>query len=169
MRFGILLMGALAASVQMTNASGPWTNEPAGAKPFLDCPFNSIAECGLKDGYASAAITKDATAPVSPANVMQSRISAGANTGGVEVHYYMPQIVREIFVGLIWRTNPAFYGRQVENKMFFVRGPRSNGLFGLYGPPGGPFYIAFTHNASNLDNSHTCQLDLGLYCPPNLG
>lgn len=155
--------------------AGVWTNEPAGAAVVLDCPFNSVSGCGILDAYSSSRIASDSSAPISASNTVQSTIYAGNSSGGMQLNYVTPKVNREMYVGLMWRTNPQFYGRQVANKMFFVRGPGSNGFFGLWGGPGGgnasgsPFFVAFGPNVSNVNNSHTCQLDLGLYCPPNVG
>ena len=155
--------------VPQSYGAGVWTNEPAGASVVLDCPFNSVSGCGILDAYSSSQIASDSSAPITPGNVVKSTLYAGNSTGGMQLNYVTPQVNREMYVGLMWRTNPQFFGRQVANKMFFVRGPVSNGFFGMYGGPGGGFYIAFGPNVGNLDNSHTCQLDLGLFCPPNAG
>lgn len=159
-----------------------WTNEPAGSTVVLDCPFNvkptpsrDAAGCGIENFYNAGSIVQDGTAPLSPSNVFKSAIAAGQSSGGSQLNYVTPQTYREMYVGLKWRTNPEFYGRQVANKMFFMRGPASNGFFGLMGGPGGgnaagsPFFLFFGHNSSNVNNSHVCAGDLGLTCFPNVG
>ena len=150
-------------------AAGVWTNEPAGANVVLDCPFNSVQGCGILDAYASSQTTSDSSAPISPGNVVKSTIYAGNSSGGMQLNYVTPQVYREMYVGLMWRTNPQFEGRPVGNKLFFVRGPGSNGLINMYGPVNGPWAAFFGHNTASLDNSHVCQADLGLICPPNVG
>ena len=118
----------------------------------------------------------DGSAPLSPSNVFKSAISAGASTGGSQLNYVTAQTYREMYVGLKWRTNPEFFGRQVANKMFFMRGPASNGFFGLMGGPGGgnaagsPFFLFFGHNSGNVNNEHTCGGGAGGFtCFPNAG
>lgn len=166
-----LLLALFAGSTPF--ASTTWPNEPAGSAQLLDWNFDRVADGvwpGMKDIYSSGRIVSDATAPLSPSNVMKSTIAAGANSGGVQLDWIAPGQYKEMYVGLWWRTNPEFEGRTVANKMFFVRGPSTNGFFGIFAPPKSKtmtFY--FGHNSGNLDNSHTCALDLGLQCNPNVG
>lgn len=154
-----------------------WTNEPVGSSTVLDCNFSSTpGACGIQDIYSSAIQDSDGSAPVSPSGVIRSTIYAGNKTGGMQLNYVTPQVYREMYVGLMWRTNPEFFGRQVANKLFFVRGPVSNGFFGMMGGPGGgnaagsPSFIFFGHNSGNVNNGHTCGGDAaGLTCFPNVG
>lgn len=186
MRLSILIaLMILAASPSWAQV---WPNEPAGAGLIVDCPFNSKptpthdpAGCGIGNFYNAGSIVQDATAPLSPSNVFKSAIQAGQSTGGSQLNYLTPQVYREMYVGMKWRINSQFFGRQVANKMFFVRGPQSNGFFGLMGGPGGgnaagsPFFLFFGPNVTNqvgqpgaLDNSHTCG-GSGFTCFPNVG
>ena len=53
--------------------------------------------------------------------------------------------------------------------MFFIRGPETNAYFGMRGCPGCPQrQFGWSHNASNVDNSHICG-DGGFWCYPNVG
>lgn len=153
-------------------ASAQWTNEPAGSTTILDCPFNSVSGCGIQDAYSSSRIVQDSSGTVSPPNAVFSRIEAGATNGGMQLNYVFTQTpVRELYVGMIVRTNPEFQGRTVGNKMFFMRGPGMNGVF-LYDNDSlsaGTGPMIFAHNTSGIDNSHTCALDSGLACFPNVG
>lgn len=154
-----------------SQAAGVWTNEPAGASVVMDCPFNGVQSCGILDAYSSSQITSDSSAPVSPGNVVQSTMYAGNSSGGMQLNYVTPQVYREMYVGLMWRTNPQFQGRQVGNKTFFVRGPSANGvfLFNNSALVGGTGPMIFSHNTGGIDNSHACALDIGLACYPNVG
>lgn len=160
---------ATALALSPARAAGVWTNEPTGASVVLDCPFNSVSGCGILDAYATSQIAADGSAPISPSNTVKSTLLAGQTAGGMQLNYVTPNIYREMYVGLMWRTNPQFEGRPVGNKLFFLRGPGSNGLLNMYGPVNGPWAAFFGHNTASLDNSHTCQADLGLICPPNVG
>ncbi len=153
-----------------TQAAGVWTNEPAGASVVLDCPFSGpSSSCGILDVYSSSITTQDASAPVSASGVLQSRMAALEIYGGMQIGITFPQTSREMFVGLMWRTNSAFSGRSANDKMFFVRGPVTNGYFGMKSCSGCPQrQFGWSHNASNLDNTHTCG-DSGLWCYPNVG
>lgn len=149
-----------------------WTNEPAGSSTVLDCNFSSTpGACGIMDAYSSSIPATDATAPVSPSGVIKSNMPAHSGFGGMQLNYVTPQIYREMYVGLMWRTNPQFQGRPVGNKMFFVRGPQNNGvfLFNNTALNNGSGPMIFAHNSGALNNSHACALDLGLACYPNVG
>lgn len=147
-----------------------WTNEPAGSSVVLDCNFSSTpGACGIQDVYSSSFQDTDASAPVSPSGVVRSTLPALSGFGGMQLDYVTSQTYREMYVGLMWRTNPQFQGRAANsNKLFFVRGPMNNGVFSMYGPIGGPFQLIFGHNNGSLDNSHACSFDLGLICYPNV-
>ena len=154
-------------------ASADWPNEPAGSTKVLDWPFdqtqNGKGAGYVWDVYSSGRIVSDPTAPLSPSNVMKSSIAAGATSGGVQLEYVTPQFHNELFVGFYWKTNAQFEGRTSANKLFFIRGPEGNGFWGLGGSPGDPTgNIYFGHNTAGIDNSHTCQADLGLICGPNV-
>ena len=151
-----------------------WTNEPAGSSVKLDCSFSSTpAACGILDAYASSIPSSDATAPISPSGVIKSTIFAGNSSGGMQLNYYLPQGNREMYMGIMWRTNPEFQGRPNSNKLFFLRGPQANGvwIFGNSALVNGSAPLIFGHNTGGglLDNSHACSADLGLLCFPNVG
>lgn len=165
----LTLCSELVAATTQSHAAGVWTNEPAGASVVMDCPFNSVAGCGILDIYSSAIPDADGSAQVSPSGLIRSTIYAGNLTGGMQIGYATPQLNREMYVGLMWRTNPQFYGRPQHDKMFFVRGPQTNGFFGMRTCPGcSQRQLGWGFNASNGDNSHTCS-DTGLWCYPNVG
>lgn len=148
---------------------GTFQNEPAGMTTLLNHPFDVAVGARMEDTYRSTQIVTDASAPLSPPNVAIHRLPRLAREGGGELHYASGTVYREMFVGMMWRTNPEFQGRAGNNKMFFVRGPNTIGFFGMYGTmTGGSNQILFTHNDAALDNSHACAADLGLLCYPNV-
>lgn len=166
----VLTLCAGLVGAQQSHAAGVWTNEPAGASVLLDCPFNSLNGCGILDVYFSSQITSDSSAPVSPNSVVQSTLHAGNASGGMQIGIAFPQTYREMYVGLMWRTNPQFEGRLVGNKLFFVRGPGMNGVF-LFGADrltNGSNSMIFGTNTGGVDNSHACSSG-GLLCYPNAG
>ncbi len=153
-----------------SHAAGVWTNEPAGANVVLDCPFNSVSGCGILDVYSSSTIASDSSAPISPNGVVKSTLYAGNSSGGMQIGISFPQTYREMYVGLMWRTNPQFEGRPQGNKLFFMRGSGTNGVF-LFGADrltNGSNSMIFNHNTGGLDNSHTCGSG-GYMCYPNAG
>lgn len=157
---------------QQSHAAGVWTNEPAGASVVLDCPFNGApSSCGILDVYSSTVQDSDGSGPVSPSGVMRSTIYAGNSAGGSQLNWVAPQVSNEMYVGMLWRTNPQFQGRQVGNKMFFVRGPSVNGVYMFNGGAlvGGQGRMIFSHNTASLDNSQACANEQGFTCFPNAG
>lgn len=142
--------------------STAFPNEPTGATNLVDHHFDNFT--GLLDAYNSQsggtlAIVTDATAPVSPSNCMRSRLPAGALHGGCQLNKSLGGPYNSVFVGLMWRTNAQFQGRIVANKLMFLRGPDTNGYFGMFGGPNAGssnFYIAMGINTSGL-------LDANLY------
>ena len=152
-------------------AAGVWTNEPAGSSVVMDCPFNTVQGCGILDAYSSSMSVSDSSAPISPGGVVKSAIYPGESSGGMQLNYVTSKLNREMYVGMMWRTNPQFQGRPVGNKTFFIRGPGSNGvfLFNNAALNSGSGAMIFGHNTGGLDNSHACALDSGLACYPNVG
>jgi hypothetical protein len=139
-------------------------------------PTKTPTYCNIENFYQAGSIATDSGAPISPPSVYKSTLSAGQSSGGTQLNYVSANTYREMYVGLYWRTNPEFYGRQVANKLFSIRGPVSNGYFLMMGGPGGgndagkPSYIAFSHNSSNINNGHACGGDaIGSTCFPNVG
>lgn len=148
-----------------------FTNEPAGMTALFNGGFSSMA--GLLDVYGSTALSTDGSAPLSPPNVAVHRLGPFEVFGGGELHYNAPNLYREMFFGLWWRTNQQFQGRISGNKLFFLRGlPGTNGVFYMYGGPNmglSNFRLIFSHNSAHLDNSHIMSADLGLQAEANVG
>lgn len=142
---------------------------------LLNCNFSSTpGACGILDAYSSAEVTSDASAPMSPSGVLKSTLYAGNSSGGMQLNFVTPTPNnREMFMGIMWRTNPGFQGRPNSNKLFFLRGPQANGvwIFGNSALVNGSAPLIFGHNTGGglLDNSHACAGDLGLACYPNVG
>jgi len=152
--------------------STAFPNEPTGATNLLDHAFNNFT--GLTDVYSSVSggtlsIQSDATGLVSPSNCMRSRLGANAPTGGCQLEFPMGGTYDDMFVGIVWRTNSQFQGRTVGNKLFFMRGPSTNGvwLFNNASLSGGAGQLIFAHNTGGLDNSHIFAADSGLIGYPN--
>ena len=66
--------------------SNDYTNEPSGMRFTIDAPFNALTEGGWRPAAAHVdgrfGITSDATAPRSPANVLEFVYPAGFTAGG---------------------------------------------------------------------------------------
>ncbi len=150
--------------------TGTWANAPAGGTVLVDSACASISP--FYDVYNSTTFHSDATAPISPSTVMRHRIEATASQGGGQTEYTSPVKYREFYVGMSWRTNPAYLGRPVGNKLFFIRGgPGSNAFFILTGRGS----LQITSSGAQLvwstnggfENSHTLGAD-GILAYPNV-
>lgn len=146
-----------------------WPNTPAGATVLLDHDFSTKAP--LLDVYNTGILDTDATDPVSPSSVLRSHLNAGSHSGGIQLEYNLGTAYTDLFVGLAWRTNAGFEGRPQGNKLFFMRGSGSNGvfLFSNQSLSGGTGPMLFGPNTSGLDNSHlTGSTDPGTQLYPNM-
>jgi len=137
-----------------------WPNEPAGSTVIVDC--NMSSQCGLSGGgwYGGS---ENLPGMISPSSTQNSTMFAGAPSGGSQVYTGLGGSFREVFVGWILRTsNPFEPFACCASKMFFIRGPQTNGFFGAsIGSSSSTLY--FGHNTGGgLDNSHICPGGFGL-------
>ena len=141
-------------------------NEPVGSSTILDLNFNNLST--MTDVYNSVQIRTDGAAPTSPSNCGYVYLSAGARSGGCELHRFTSNY-RDMYSRMTFRVNSGWQGRIVGDKLFFMRGPDSNGVFMMNGgsTKGGPLNIYYAHNSGNVDNSHIWPTDLGLFAPAN--
>lgn len=149
--------------IQTPTSGEAWPNEPKNFNIKIDCGFETPT-CGgkLYDPYNSAgkSLTTqiDPTAPLSAPYVMRSTESYVTGAGGTQLHYIDKNLVKEIYVGFWWRTNPEFTGNGPNaNKTFFIRGTQGgqNGVFYLRTNPGEPKVLYWsTQLANNLDQCH---------------
>lgn len=166
----LILLAGLIFLLIPSLSSAQWTNEPSGANVVLDCAFSSSpSACGIYDVYSTAIQDSDGSAPISPAGVIRSTLPPNSSSGGMQLNFTTPQTHKEMYVGIMWRTNSQFSCLALADKMWFIRGPGTVGFFGMNCTSGDTTAnILFSHNSPVIDNSHTCALDLGLACFPNV-
>ena len=156
--------------------SATWKNAPAGGVLLKDWNFSALSGNGFGGGFGNGRLDSDPLEPASPPTVVVSRLELNTHSGGGQLAFYAAPGVkfRELYAGMMLRQNAQWTGRPVaSDKMFFLRGPDSNGLLVLGGGLGKPQegvtpYVVFTHNAGNVDNSHIMSLDKGLRGEPNI-
>lgn len=158
----------------VVHAQQVWPNLPANSQILLDHNFSAALGPRMTNVYNSGRLTQlNEPGMVSPTGTFESWMCALCATGGSELHWTADAPLREIYMGMMWRTNPEFQGRPNSNKLFFLRGPQANGvwIFGNSALVNGSAPWIFGHNTGGglLDNSHACALDLGLACYPNTG
>lgn len=127
-----------------TGGLAQWSNEPSDATIAIDCNFNHATCNGqLLDVYngsgtrpsppsaGTATVVQDASATISPQNVLQSTRFANNPAGGIQYELWnIPQGAKEIYSGLLWKPSVPFKGKNHNfNKLFFIRGkaPGTNG------------------------------------------
>lgn len=158
------------------HASPEWPNEPANATNVIDCGFDTPLCAGqLLDPYNTVAFgtlstRTDATAPLSPSNVLRSTMFLPATTGGTELHYDRAPVT-EMFVGMWWRSNPTFSGNGVgANKLFFLKGRVAQNGAMLWQKPVGStlsrffFITQLPYNGDQCYQPHPGDVD---QCYPN--
>lgn len=164
--------------------STEFPNEPSGFISVTNWPWNALSGGGWVDSPGDRAIVTDATAPLSPTNVLRSKRESGS-TGGANIYFTFSPNVQEFFLGMWWKPNSPFWGwdNGSVNKFLHVV-PASDGQIymefenglGTQTTPNGPYQalLALGFNAS-INN---CQLNSGFGdCPgggnynffPNLG
>lgn len=159
-------------------------NKPAGASTLATVQFNtSDGEGQLWEIYPGAGQIQSPSGAVGTASA--SILSAGASTGGQQTIYPKPgsqQPLTNMYVCFRWKMNSQFVGIRTANKLVFVAAQDftygragNNAFFGVkpvdtsnYPSSAMPMFMYWGHNSGNLDNSHTCALDLGLQCNPNV-
>ncbi len=131
--------------------SAAWPNQPKNFKTLLDCGFDHpLCNGKLLDPYNAAglaasppsmhtiSVARDSGAPLSPSNMYRSTMNYQLRQGGSQTHFFAPTAIKEVYVGLWWKSNPDFTGNTTGgNKMFFIRGaPGQNGVFMWQRPRG---------------------------------
>lgn len=149
-------------------AHAQWTNEPVGAQVLVDCAMVTTSSCGLLDVYGSLVSRSETVGGmISPPSTLSSILYAGQSNGGSQVEKYFNSTYPEIFFGIELRTSAIFESWACcANKMFFLRGPETNGFFGL-DKDSGAAKLYWGHNTDGLNNSHACAFD-GYACVQNV-
>jgi hypothetical protein len=128
-----------------------WPNEPTGTTTLLDFAFNTTQGSGLDDVNETGVIVTDANAPLSPTNVLRSRVQNGIVPGGTLYTYDLSDL-SEMFAGLWWKPNTTYQGFQsgINRLMGFQQNES-------------PAYLAWVglQNAGGLSGSIQFYMPLG--------
>ena len=119
-----------------------WPNEPSGATTIVDCNFSTM-DCGYPSSVGGGGITTDATAPLSPTNVLRYSLPVGQSNGGGEVYFVLGPQPLELYTAYWWKPSNPFQGHpNCSNKVHGVISTGGNIWLDMHcGSPGGP-YIA---------------------------
>ena len=146
-------------------SSSTWPNAPAGWSILTDEAHNAIVENGWTDVYNTTGfqttIVTDATAPVSPSNVVRQRIPQGligGNGGGGGTHFSFPSAKTAAYHGFVFKTDSNYENHPVMTKIAWIHTRLNNvaqmNQFFLAMHGQNSFYITANYQNSDIDNSH---------------
>jgi hypothetical protein len=148
---GYLLAAALSSCGSQTltsgggDAPGTWTNEPAGFGAIADQPWNAIVDAEWRRrSSAHDRIAEEPSAPRSPRAVLEYTYPAGFAGGTAPATHYFPlQHAKEIYIGLVWRSNERWHGHQsgVNKIQFVYLAGGGDVAMVMYGSDGGPYEL----------------------------
>lgn len=162
-------------------------NKPSNATTIQTVSFNtSDGEGKMWELYPGAGQIQSIAG--AEGTVSASILSPGQSTGGQQTIWPKPntaavQPLSNLYVCFRWKMNSQFVGLRVANKLVFLAAQdftygriSVNGFFGVKPfntfnyPTPQPMYMYFGPNSSTAiwNNDHTCQLDFGLECAPNI-
>jgi Big-like domain-containing protein len=110
----VAIYGGMAGPTAIAVTNPLWPNEPAGFTVITDLAENSVTGGGWQDAYPGSGlvnIISDATAPLSPQNVLQFLYPIGFMAGAAPatIFYEQPEIItKELYVGFWWKPSDPF-------------------------------------------------------------
>jgi uncharacterized protein YjdB len=161
---------------------GTWANEPAGFRTWSDVNWSSLTPTGWSWSFGqggNGTLTTDATAPISPASVLQIKFPQGFTGSGTEPAKVVlddpgsAARPTELFVGFAIKVSNPWQGHSsgVNKILFLDTGSGSDALvvemFGTQAPYHlrfAAFELGATENRSWLDQNVTNpEFTLGLW------
>ena len=138
-------------------SSGGWTNEPTGVTVVSDYGFNDLfpitdADTPISGGSGWNSIYNgngymtrgsDASAPLSPSNVVQFLYPIGfpGSQGPATAWHPLPGLTRA-YVGQWWKVSNPWQGHASNvNKIGYLVVSAGSIFLAMYGPPGGPYEL----------------------------
>ena len=162
----ILILASTIGPYGHAQASGFWPNEPAGFKVLTDQPFNSpTPNLPLWGSSGVTSIQTDATAPLSPSNVLQFHYPIGYAEGAAPGQWWFSRYgaTDELFVGFWWKINSGWQQSS----------PQIGKIFYLQPSGGGSPNIFWGFTGADQPYGITAQLQEGRgtngVCNPNCG
>ncbi|MBI4420543.1 MAG: Ig-like domain-containing protein, partial [Gemmatimonadetes bacterium] len=117
-------------------SGGTWANEPSGYSLISDNPLDALTGDGWDIVYnTGTSIVPDATAPLSPLNVMESKYVVGHPAGIAPGTVYKGfSSTKRIYVGLWWKPSDPWQGNSSGvNKIQFLFSADGNVLMQMFG------------------------------------
>ena len=133
---------ATVAAIGEPPSGGDWPHEPAGYTAISDQPWDLLSLTGWLLQFGTAIIGGDATAPLSPPNVLTIIYPIGFVGGSAPgTEYLTLPMLHQVYVGTWWKASDPWQGHPSNsNKVqyLFSNGDGSMAMI-MYGHPGGPY------------------------------
>ena len=124
-----------------------WTNQPGGYSTVTDQAWDGLTTLGWNSMYNTngyATIVGDATAPLSPGNVIQYKYPSGFVAGSAPAtEWHALPSLTHAYVGLWWKASNPWQGNLTGvNKIQYLFSNSQGSMFlCMYGSPGGPYEL----------------------------
>ena len=124
-----------------------WTNQPGGYSTVTDQAWDGLTTLGWNSMYNTngyATIVGDATAPLSPGNVIQYKYPSGFVAGSAPAtEWHALPSLTHAYVGLWWKASNPWQGNPTGvNKIQYLFSNSQGSIFlCMYGSPGGPYEL----------------------------
>ena len=157
------LVLVLALLAPLPTLAQTWPNRPSGANTINDWGHDAVVGNGWSDAYDTTGfqvtIQPDGTAPLSPANVLQQRFTAGligGNGGGGGPYINFGTSYPDIYEGFWFKTSCNFINHPVLTKIAWLHTPGNSIFLGMKGSATGPYYFSLNYQWADNDpnNSH---------------
>lgn len=143
--------------------TGQWPNEPVGMTVLSDWGHDALTGGGWYDVYGgyTSSIVSDATAPLSPNNVLQQKWLqglVGGNGGGGGSLFTFPRAYGSVYWGNWMKVDANFEQHPNGTKLGWIHttlngSPQNNQLiYSLIGS--GPYALRTTYQNATVDNTH---------------
>lgn len=152
-----------------------WPNKPVGSTTLTECTWSSLCP-GWQDPYRQLSIQSDGVANTkgSPPLANREFLAGSAAEGGDQLDYYLATPTRDIYIGMVFRSNAGFSGNyNSSNKIFLVISDDTPSVIGAYGSGDGGLLFAYNNqNFGNLNNCHLARIigdcPGGIWFSPNV-
>ncbi len=124
-----------------------WTNQPGGYTTATDQPWDGLTSLGWNSIYNTngyVTIVGDATAPLSPSNVIQYKYPSGFVAGSAPAtEWHALPSLTHAYVGIWWKASNPWQGNPTGvNKIQYLFSNSQGSMFlCMYGSPGGPYEL----------------------------
>lgn len=136
--------------------SQTWPNEPSGSTLLTDFAWNASSGSGWYQN-GGAYISSDATAPLSPSNVLTFRYGSGYGGGGSPdiVFTSVTSAGDDIWYGYWWKANAGWQAHPTGvNKISFLFNGNSSGLSIMIMQGTSPYGLVYYHEMPTVNNCH---------------